>query len=338
MSDHCVDGLADFDTQWRGVIDGKLFIPGVEMKNGFMPFGARSGTVLTNSTDPATLARQIVDAGGLLFYAHPEEPRDWERPELAGMEIYNIHTDFKQVGLRKILPDLLVNQRAYPDQVFYSICRRPSEFLQRWDGLNQTRSITGVAGNDCHQNTGARAFYTANGTLLIEDTSPKKIAEYRLNFLTRPLLSLCFGPLQPGRKLFHIQLDPYERMSRLVNTHVLASELSEAAIMDALRHGRAFVGFNMIADSSGFQWLATNKVGRAVMGEAIEFTPDTRLQASSPHACRFTVVKDGRPVYTHEGRYLDWPAPERGKYRVEADLNIRKRWVPWVYANPIELQ
>ena len=34
LSDHCTDGRADFDLQWRGVRDGKLFIPGFEMKEG----------------------------------------------------------------------------------------------------------------------------------------------------------------------------------------------------------------------------------------------------------------------------------------------------------------
>jgi hypothetical protein len=337
LSDHCTGGRADFDLQWRGVRDGKLFIPGFEMKEGIMPFGVKAGVVLSNQTDSAMLAKQILESGGVLFYAHPEEPRAWERPELTGMEIYNTHSDFKKLGLGGILPELLVNQRAYPDQVFHLLAQRPTAFLRRWDELNRTRHITGIAGNDCHQNTGLRAFYTIDGKLRIEDTSPKTISEFRLNFLTRPLARLFFGRLEPNRKLFHIQLDPYERMARLVNTHVLAGELSEAAVKDALRAGRAFVGFDIVADSSGFRWLATNQVQRAVMGEIIAFAPDTRLQAFSPHQCRFTVIKDGTQVHTAEGRQLDWSPGSPGKYRVEAELNVRNEWIPWVYANPIEL-
>ena len=36
------------------------------------------------------------------------------------MEIYNIHTDFKRrsAGLGGMVPDLLVNQRRYPEHVF----------------------------------------------------------------------------------------------------------------------------------------------------------------------------------------------------------------------------
>lgn len=338
LSDHCVDGRADFDLQWRGLHDGKLFIPGFEMKNGFMPFGVSSGVVLSNSTEPALLARQIADNGGLLFYAHPEEPRDWDRPELVGMEIYNIHSDFKRTrGLPALLPDLLVNQRRYPEQILRTLFRRPDEFLSRWDGLNQTRHITGIAGNDCHQNVGFRGFYTAADTLRIEDTSPETLKELKLNWFTRRLARVLCGPLKPDRKLFHFQLDPYERMARYVNTHVLAPELSEPAIKEALRAGRVFVGFDMIADASGFRWFATDGNTRAVMGESAPLSAQTRLRALSPLPCRFTIVKNGKTVHQQQGRELEWTPDGPGKYRVEAELKILDEWVPWIYANPIEL-
>lgn len=161
LSDHCTDGRADFSVQWRGLHDGKLFIPGFEMKDGFMPFGVASGVVLSNQTAPAILARQIVTNGGVFFFAHPEEPRDWALPELTGMEIYNIHSDLKRQkgGLRALLPEVIVNLRQYPDHIYRKLFVRPTRFLQRWDELNRTRHITGTAGNDCHQNVGLRAVH-----------------------------------------------------------------------------------------------------------------------------------------------------------------------------------
>jgi hypothetical protein len=275
-----------------------------------------------------------------LFYAHPEEPRAWDRPELAGMEIYNTHADFKPVekNLNAFLPEILVNQRRYPDQVLRLIFRRPTPFLNRWDDLNRTRHVTGIAGNDCHQNVGYRALITATNTIRLEDTSPRKLAEIRLNWLTRLLARVCFGPLDPGRRFFHIQLDPYERGARYVNTHVLAGELTEIAILDSLRAGRVFIGFDMIADSSGFRWLASGPIGSAVMGEQVVFSAGTRLRAFSPHECRFTVLRGGTPVCRQQGRKLEWAPSRPGKYRVEAELDVAGEWVPWVYANPIELR
>jgi len=339
LSDHCTDGRADFDSQWRGLHDGKLFIPGFEMKNGFMPFGVKSGVVLTNGTDPAVLARQIVENGGLLFYAHPEEPRDWSRPELNGMEIYNLHTDFKRYGggLPGFLPDIILSLRRYPDQLYYRVFQRPTEFLNRWDLLNVCGNVTGIAGNDCHQNVGFRAFVTEQGTIRIEDTSPETLKEIKLNWITRPVARLCFGPLAPGRKLFHVQLDPYERSARFVNTHILARELTEPAVLESLRAGRVFVGFDVIADSSGFRWFAASGSGCAVMGESLALSPSTRLCALSPLPCRFTVFRDGAKAHQAEGRSFEWAPTDPGKYRLEAELNVRGEWVPWVYANPVRL-
>ena len=344
LSDHAVAGRADFAIQWRGIHDGKLFIPGFEMKDGIMPFGVASGVVLSNRTEAAILAQQIVTNGGVFFYAHPEEPREWDRPELTGMEIYNLHTDFKsQKGglgglLRNRLPDVLLNLRPYPDHLYRLSFHRPTAFLQRWDDLNRTRHLTGIAANDCHQNVGIRGIYTAADTIRIEDTSPRTLKGIKLNWFTWPLARLLFGPLVPERKLFHVQLDPYERSARFVNTHVLAGGLNEPAILDALRAGRVFIGFDMVADSSGFRWYASDLSGSVVMGETFAFSNETRLQARSPLPCRFTIIKDGSVVHQQEGRALEWSPSGPGKYRVEAELKVLDEWVAWVYANPIQLQ
>jgi hypothetical protein len=339
LSDHCRDGRADFNSQWRGLHEGILFIPGFEMRDGFMPFGVAGDVVLSNTTDTATLAQQVINHGGVVFYAHPEEPRDWERPELTGMEIFNIHAELKRVGgLLPLLPELLVNQGRYPDQVFRTLCARPAANLQRWDEFNRHRHLTGIAGNDCHQNTGLRLIYTTNDTLLLQETSGKKAREYKLNAATRWLTRLCFGSLGPGRKLWQMQLDPYERMIQFVTTHALARELSESAVLQALRAGRVFVAFDSLADSRGFVWRATNGSARAVMGETIAWSPATRLHAAAPHRCRFTIVQDGKTVWQQQGRAIEWSPPGPGTYRVEAELDVSDHWTPWVYANPIWVQ
>lgn len=339
MSDHCVEGRGDFNMQWRGFHGGKLFIPGFEMKDGYMPFGLAPGSVLSNSMPGEVIAKRTVEQGGVLFYAHSEEPRAWDCPQLTGMEIYNIHTDVKRKkGIAWLLPDILVNMRTYPDHVMRHLFTRPSDLLARWDELNKTRHITGIAGNDCHQNNGIRVIYTQEGTLRIEDTSPRTLKVVGLNGFTRWLTGLVFGRLEPGRKLLHLELDAYERMIRYVGTHVLAHELTEASVLDALRAGRAFVGFDMIADSESFRWMATNAGGRAVMGESLEMGTGTKLRALAPQQCRFTIVKDGVPVQQAEGREIEWTAPGPGHYRVEAELKVAGEYVPWIYANPITLR
>jgi hypothetical protein len=339
LSDHPHDRRADFQAQWRGIHSGKLFIPGFEMSAGFMPFGVASGIILDDRQTRTELARRIVENGGVLFYAHPEEPRDWDRPELSGMEIFNIHAAFRDSGgLAGMGSDILVSMRRYPDQVMRMVFKRQDSLLARWDGLNRTRHITAIGGNDAHQNTGVRGVYTAEGALRIEDTSPHTLRELKLNPVTRFLLKLCCGPLEPGRPVFRLQLDRYDRMARFVTTHVLAKELSEEAVLASLKAGRAFVAFDMIADSSGFTWAAEGSSESAWMGETASFSPAIKLHAEAPNHCRFSIVKNGSAVFQQEGRRLDWSPPSPGKYRVEAELKIRGEWVPWIYANPILLE
>ena len=342
MSDHCVEGKADFSWQWRGLHEGRLFIPGFEMKEGLMPFGVAGDVVLGNGMDGSEIARKTVEHGGVLFYAHPEEPRVWERSELTGMEIYNIHADTKDEGnvYVKLLPDVLVSQGRYPEHVFRLFFDRPVANLRHWDEMNQTRHLTGIAGNDCHQNNGVRGIYTAAGTLRVEDTSPKTIKEFKLNAVTRWLAGACFGPLTAGRQLFGFQLDPYARMGRFVGTHVLSRELTEPAILDSLRAGRAFVGFDLLVDSAGFEWWAEHAGGNGggevvVMGESVANAADLRLRARSPVSCRFTVVKDGQVMTQKDGVDLEYTPVGPGRYRVEAELTIRDVLTPWVYTNPI---
>lgn len=337
MSDHCDDGKADFSKQWDGVRDGVLFVPGYEMSHGFMPWGLPNETVLDCGKDEEALAQEIESLGGLLFFAHTEEPRRYDLPQLDGMEIYNIHTDFKDEKIADLAPNLVLNLGAHPDQTFRLLFDEQTAILDNWDKQNQTRKIVGIAANDCHQNNGITGTYTEGGDLLIRDTSPKDVQTLDLNFVTRALLRIFYGPLEPGRELFRYQIDPYALMVRFVSTHILARELSREAILDGLKQGRVYVGFDSIADPTGFTYVAESGGQRAVMGETMPFSADVRLRAESPHRCRFIVKRNGLELARQEGTELSWQPDGPGKYRVEAWLDILGEWTPWVYTNPIEL-
>ncbi len=341
MSDHCDEGKADYSKQWRGEHDGVIFIPGFEMGYGFMPWGLPPTVTLDCKKELEPLAQEIEQNGGLLFYAHSEEPREWNLPQLKGMEIYNIHTNFKSIDrktiINKLAPDIILNLNKYHEQLLRSIFQPLTEVIGRWDELNITRKIVGIAGNDCHQNTGFVGRITPQGTLYLEDTSPKKMGEYKLNFFTRLLLRMFFGKLEPGKTLFHVQLDPYPTMVRYVATHILVHELSEQSILDALREGRVFVGFEMLADTKGFVFFAEDGNTKAISGEKIPLTSTLSLKMASPYPCKFIIYRHGIIVQENEGRDFSWTPTEAGKYRVEAQLKLNGKWVTWVYMNPIEI-
>lgn len=336
MSDHTIDGKADYSLGWRGDHEGVIFIRGFEMAHGFMPWGLPDDTILDNAMEPRALARLIAEKNGLLFFAHPEEERLWDLPELTGMEIYNLHADFKDEKLADLLPDLILNLSAYPDQTLRLIFDRQTEILKHWDALNQKRKIVGIAANDAHQNTGIRGYVTEQDTFqLRERGSADVIKEWKLNPFSKLLLQTLFGNWQGTRELFSITLDPYVQSLRYVNTHLLVTEKSEAAILDALKAGRCFVAFDMIADARGFTFVAENGPQKAVMGEQISFSPDLTFLAESPLPCHFALVRNGEREAEQTGRMFVWKAQSSGVYRLEAELQVRNEWIPWVYTNPI---
>ena len=337
MADHCVDGIADFSSQWRGLQDGKLFVPGFEMDYGFMPFAVDSSVRLKKNDPPQELARQVVENGGVLTYGHSEEERDWTIPEVMGMDIYNTHADTMDEDLDQLKISLLLSLRSYPDQAVRMIFDTQHEQLKKWDRLNQDRKIVGFASNDCHQNQGYKGYYTKDGKLRIDDTSPDTVATVNLNIFTKTLLRLLPGPLTPGAEIFHVQLDPYERMLRYVGNHILAQELTEEAILASFKQGRVFISFDMLADGRGFVWMAQHGEKQAVMGESMAYKEGITLRAAAPQVCRFVIVKDGKEVLRTQGRSLNYQPEEPGKYRVEAELFVLDEWLPWIYTNPIEL-
>ncbi|MFA6245174.1 MAG: hypothetical protein WC655_29795 [Candidatus Hydrogenedentales bacterium] len=340
MSDHCVDGKADFSLGLKGMNDGVLFVRGFEMPHGFMPWGLPDDTVLECGADAEPLAKTIAERGGLLFIAHSEEDRQWELPQIAGMEIYNIHTNLKVNGdsIADILPDVLFSLNKYPDHVMRTIFRRQTEILEHWDELNRDRKMVGICAGDAHGNNGIYVVYTKEGNLRLFEGSGEEKDTYNLNGATRGLLRLFCGPLEEGKEVFRLQLDPYERSLRFSNNHVLATDLSEAGVLDALRKGRVFMAFDMIADARGFTFYAQSGPQKAVMGEEVTMAEGITLKAESPYPVRFTLVRDGETVETQEGRTFEFAVKEPGKYRIEAELKIIDEWTPWVYTNPIEVK
>jgi len=338
MSDHCVNTKASFDWQWRGIHDEVLFVPGFEMSDGFLVWGLPQDMTLNCMMDSRQLGHQIDENKGTLFYAHSEENRLWDLPYFGGMEIYNIHTDFKDESLSEMLPNMLLAGPDYGAHAYRLLFDRQSDILKHWDELNQTRHITGFAASDAHQNIGLRIEYTLDGKLHVRSTSPKPGEMFELNALTRGLLRVMFGKLEPGTTLYRKDADPYARSLNFVNTHVLAEEQTQESILAALRLGRAYVAFNFIADAEGFVFFAENGAERATMGESIPFATGLMLRADAPFPCRYTIVRDGEQVYQGEGPDLRYEPTGPGKYRLEAEVMLMDEWTPWIYTNPITIE
>jgi hypothetical protein len=301
----------DFDTAamtLQGVHAGVLFVNGNEVS-------AASGDRLLvlpgdGSLSQAGAIKELTAAanarGSLAIVAYPEEFKSWDTPGLNGVEVYNVYSNARRVNPVVAFFDVLWSRRSYPDLLFALYYTRPHEGLKRWDeALTRTR-LMAISGNDAHANIGIN----------LKDSA--------------------------GKTLVGIQLDPYETSFRLVRLHVLIDQgkpLDAANLLEALRAGHCFIGFDLLGDTSGFSFEAESAGEIRIQGDEIRLQQDTRLKVRTPVSSRLLLYKDGAVVLDESGiTSKDVPVTERGVYRIEVylpQLGSLAANKPWIISNPI---
>jgi len=302
-----------------GVQDSVLVVRGVELPLGCVRgegTDRRCGSVLAiglreplNPDKYATkedLLTAIRAQGALAIIAHSRGVPDPHYFELAdGMEIYDIADTIRErlVDLPRYLLATPFLKGEFETELFLPIAERSNWPLVQWDRLTQTRRFVGLAGNDAHQN---------------------------LSFLGR-------------------QFDPYALVFRSLNTHILvplatkenrflATPSPSEKLVTALRAGRCFASFNLLADAAGFRYTAhAGEKGAvvAVMGDETSLQEGLLLVAQSPIPGVIELLRNGIPIRRQEGRELRYRVDRAGVYRVEVSLWVVDRWRPWIFANPI---
>jgi len=362
MSEHPGPDFDFFADGLRGVHGGVLFYPGAEAR-GFIIYPTRV-TDINAPPDEQTLIDEIVAQDGLIFFSHPEWRENWDLHGMTGMEIYNTHADMldEEGGLEGLLMpggqlsvgrvlQLLAVLQQYPNECLPAIFDPNTEILQRWDELCQRQRVTGVAANDSHANVGAVATYEEGDEILVRDLLGNEVA--RLPAKGVGLGSLLGRGPKPGAVLLRIQVDPYAISFGYVSTHVLAPELSEEALMEALREGRCYVAFDWIADPTGFRfeaeeggqiypmgsvlWVAPER-GQSLAGTVTTERPPVKLRVRTPIAARVRLLRDGQVISETEADALDCAAPGPGVYRVEVWTTLAGQDYAWIYSNPIYLR
>ncbi len=254
------------------------------------------------------LIDRIDELGGVSFLAHPQERnskympdtfswRDWSVTGFTGIELWNLLSEFR--GYTTSIPKLLAIA-FFP----HWFTQGPwPEVLSLWDRLiaERRRPIVAMGGADAHAQT------------------------YSL------------GPIK--RKFM-----PYDRAFRSVTTHILTEEplsgndapADEKVILDALRSGHAWVGYERLGPTEGFRFWGETASGTAIMGDAVSAGPAT-LHVRLPSEGDVRLLHDGLVVAQTFGTELSKEVEEPGAYRVEV---WRKRWGKprgWIFSNPIYL-
>jgi hypothetical protein len=338
FSEHPADHYDFFTDGHQGVKDGVLMIPGAEMQ-GFLAYPTLSLRGVT-SKSPQELADLIRGREGQLFVSHPEERMDWAIQGVTGMEIYNTHADFKDEKkmiaalknpFRMIqLADLI---KKYPQECFASLHNYPTDYLKRWDELTQLAPHTGVSANDAHQNVGFAIRWKEDNQGQLEDALGEKLLDLDLSVL--PDADSLKENKQPGDTIFSMYLDRYENSLRHVATHLLLQDFTAQAVRDCLDEGRAFVAFDWIADSTGFDFAATKDSVRYEMGSQTTVAEDLTLQAMAPLDVHWRLIHNGVVVSESDGGQLISKVTRAGVYRCEAWLNVAGEPTIWILSNPI---
>jgi hypothetical protein len=133
----------------------------------------------------------------------------------------------------------------------------------------------------------------------------------------------------------------YESLLSVMHTYVVLTapltgrfDEDRRAVLDALRHGRSYIGIDGLADAGNFSFLAETPGHRWTMGDTVAPAAELRLKAGGrvPAAAHLVLLRDGKPMAETRG-VLDVAAPGAGVYRTEVHLDGAS--VPWILSNPI---
>jgi len=152
-----------------------------------------------------------------------------------------------------------------------------------------------------------------------------------LSATLRPSLRRLTAGHQPGEVLVRLDFDPYFRSFRYVRTHVLAPELSESSLREALKSGRAYVSHDWMCDPTGFDFETDG--GR--MGDEIPWRPGMELRARFPVPAQVRLMCARDVIASAHGTQFTARIKGPGAYRIEAWLEVGGEARPWIYSNPI---
>lgn len=275
-------------------------------KNHLLAIGTRK-ELAGLAWDPARLLEGVRQSGGLSFIAHPIDPAAPAVGEVdLSWETWDVH-GFTGLEIWNAMSEFksLLHSRLHALYYAYNpqrIARGPfPAALAKWDELLAAGlRLTAVGGSDAHG------------------------------------FEAQLGPLR--RTLF-----PYEFHFQTVNNHLLLDrplcgelEPDRAAILEALRRGRSFVGYDLPAPTRGFRFTANGFGQTAEMGDEISAQRGVTLQIRLPQAAECRLVRHGEALQTwHNQQHASFITSQPGAYRVEVYLNYQGQRRGWIFSNPI---
>jgi hypothetical protein len=271
-----------------------------EDNNHYLVFDSPS--VYPRSMSAAEYVRAGAADGVLGIIAHPDEVRsregqyppypwtDWNVEGFQGIELWNQMSEWmERLGsLNKIF--MAFSPRK-------SMIAPPGSTLERWDQLNLTRKVVGVASVDAH------AFPVKVGPMTVE------IFPYKVHFRSLQTSIMLAEPL---------------------STEVA---VARKQLYDALRDCRVFGANVRWGDPSRFSFIATAPGEKATCGGSLKTHDGAEIQVHSPLRGRIVLVRNGAQVAASQSDSLRFAVSKPGLYRVEIWRNGRG----WIFSNHIRI-
>lgn len=326
MTEHWSDTVDTAALTLNGVYGKTLFVGGNEIDTAdsdrFLMIQGSADSAGLRKVPTAAVIEKLHSENRLAMVTYPEKFKSWDS-NFDGIEVFSLHTNAKSMNPFTAVFDGIWSYPAYPDLVLASYFERPAFNLQKFDEIAAKQDISLFAGTDAHSNIG---FH------LVGDDA--------------------------GHKFLNFKFDDYATMFRLARQHVLIEKdkpLTRESLVEALKAGRSFIGFDVLGDTRGFRFearregssqQASETMGTGIVSGMIFYNPhievppgDILLTSESPQPGRFAVFRDGKIAHQSEiTSEIMLKADKPGTYRVEVyldQLGPPFDKMPWIISNPI---
>jgi hypothetical protein len=307
ITEHTANLLDTAALTLNGTYGGTLFVGGNELDthtgDRLLLIPGTHEAYLRRNTETPEFLPPFQKEGRLAFVTYPDRFQSWNTANVDGIEVFNLSTSTRDVNYVLFIFDMLWAYRNHADLALAKHLSRPDENLKKYDHAAKRRRLTLFAGSDAHSNIG---FH------LLGD--------------------------QTGKQFVGLNFDKYADVFRLVRTHVLLENgktLTQETLLDALKQGHCYIGFDVLGDTKGFSFSA----GWNIQGDEVKLTDGLTLKVAVALESRVVLLKDGQTVAeAADARQLSFAPKEPGVYRVEVFLDsLGKPFdrLPWIMSNPI---
>jgi hypothetical protein len=277
-------------------------------KNHMLVFGTDS-ELATLASDPQSLIDRVNRLGGMTFIAHPDEYAlplfhetdiSWENWDVGGFTGFEIWNGMSEFKSVSQTIGLVLKHAFFPELVAHHPLMQT---LQRWDKfLAEGRHLYAVGGTDSHA------------------------------------LHIKIGP-------FTKVIYPYQFHFSTINNHLLLHEpltgefeADKKKVLEALKYGSNFVGYDLPAPTRGFSFRVDSDEKTVTSGQTGSMHRSGILHVKLPHASELSVFHNGVQIFhADQIENLALPVNKAGAYRVESHIRFLGERRGWIFSNPIFL-